>query len=269
MSFIEYERNRLSRPLVIAHRGSSGTAPENTLVAFAKANELGVDYLELDIQATSDQKLVVIHDLFLDRTTNGSGGPIYIYDYEFIKQLDAGYRFTLDRGKSYPYRNKNIRIPTLDQVFKNFPQQKLIIEIKQYLPPIEKLLVDAIKEAKAEDRVIVSSFNHRVLKRFRALAPDIRTSSSNLEWKIFWILYKLRLSFLYPFKAKLFLVPVFFNQTTIISPRFVEAVHAKKIELFVWTINEERKMKELVKLGVDGIVTDYPELLIRILEEET
>lgn len=254
--------------MVIAHRGGAQIAPENTLVAFTKAVELGVDLIELDVQATADGQLVVIHDLFLDRTTNGSGGPIYIYNYDLLKQLDAGYKFTLDGGKTYPYRGKNIRIPTLGQVLKSYPQQKFIIEIKQYVPSIEGLVVQAIRKEKAEDRVIICSFNHQVLKRFRKLAPELVTSASSFELKVFYVLYKLKLAQFYPLSVEIFLVPDFFDNKTVITQEFVKVAQSKNIKVFAWTINTPQEMEDMVRFGVDGIITDFPDLLINKIGRE-
>lgn len=254
------------RPLIIAHRCGGGIAPENTLVALKKSIQLGVDLIEVDIQATADGQLVVIHDFLLDRTTNGSGGPIYIYDYALLKQLDAGYKFTLDGGRTYPYRGKKIEIPRLEQVLELYPQQKIIIEIKQYIPPIEDLVLQAIRAANAENRVIVCCFNHQVLKRFRKLAPDLAVSGSSLELKLFYLFYKLKISSFYPLDIGLFLVPDYFKDKTVLTEKFVHAVQNRGIKIFVWTINTEKEMQEMIRFGVDGIITDRPDLLQKLVE---
>jgi glycerophosphoryl diester phosphodiesterase len=108
------------RPLNMAHRGGANLRPENTLVAFSNAVAIGVDVLELDVQRTADDVVVVIHDATVDRTTEGVGalGTLTFAD---VDQLDAGYRFTTDGGATYPYRGMGIRVPTLEQVLAAFP----------------------------------------------------------------------------------------------------------------------------------------------------
>ena len=118
------------RPLVFAHRGGGGLFPENTLEAFKYSAEMGVDVLELDIHSTADGKLVVMHDATVDRTTDGNG-RVNELTFDQLKKLDAGYKFTNDGGKTFPFRGKNITVPTLDEVFSAFPAMTFNIEPKQ------------------------------------------------------------------------------------------------------------------------------------------
>ena len=115
--------------LVIAHRGGRSLGPENTLYTFKRAVELGTDVLEMDLQTTSDGALVILHDREVDRTTNGTGA-VDSFTLSDLKKLDAGFRWSPDNSRSFPLRSKGITIPTLAEVFKTFPDQRMNIEIK-------------------------------------------------------------------------------------------------------------------------------------------
>ena len=134
-----FQKNGNSRPLVFAHRGGGGLYPENTLEAFKYSVSMGVDVLELDVHSTSDGTLVVMHDSQVDRTTNGSG-QVNQMTLVQLKKLDAGYGFTPDGGKTYPYRGRGITIPTLQEVFDALPDKTFNIEPKQAEPSITKPL---------------------------------------------------------------------------------------------------------------------------------
>jgi glycerophosphoryl diester phosphodiesterase len=121
----------LKTPIIIAHRGGS-TFPENTLPAFHHSRQIGADAFEFDIHMTKDGHLVVIHDSTVDRTTNGTGS-VHSLTFDEIMQLDAGYRF-LDAKGTYPYRDKGVTIPTVEQVFQMFPTMRMNIEIKAQYP---------------------------------------------------------------------------------------------------------------------------------------
>jgi len=254
------------RPLVMAHRGASGLAPENTLVAFQKALDLGADVLELDVHATKDGEIVVIHDETVDRTTDGRGA-VKDFTLEELKRLDAGYHFTPDGGVTYPYRGRGITIPTLKEVFAAFPQARINIEIKQSNPPIEGRLGALIEGMGAEDRVLVISFDDEAIARFRKLAPGVATGAAEGEIREFVTYLTLRMVPFYVPKADAFQVPEWYGEYHIVTKAFVDAAHSKNVEVHVWTVNEKEDMRRLLKLGVDGIITDYPDHLIEVMKE--
>jgi len=144
--------------LVMAHRGGKGLWPENTLYAFREAARAGVDVLEMDIHSTKDGVLVVIHDATVERTTDGSG-EVQSYTLEELRKLDAGYRWTNDDGKTFPYRSKGIQIPTLEEVLSTFPDIRLNIEIKPPDVRIAEKLCNQIRAAQSSSRVLVASFH--------------------------------------------------------------------------------------------------------------
>jgi len=254
------------RPLVMAHRGASGLAPENTLVAFRKALEAGADVLELDVHATEDGQVVVIHDETVDRTTDGTG-LVKDFTLEELKRLDAGYRFTPDGGATYPYRGQGIAIPTLEEVLAAFPQARINVEIKQLDPPIEDRLWALIEGMGAEDRVLVISFDDEAIARFRKLAPGVATGAAEGEIREFVTYLTLRMAPFYAPKADAFQVPEWYGEHHIVTRAFVDAAHSKNVKVHVWTVNEKEDMRRLLELGVDGIITDYPDRLVEVMKE--
>ena len=254
------------RPLHIAHRGGMGLAPENTIYAFEKAVSLGSEIFELDVHATRDGEIVVTHDDTVDRTTNGSGRVKDLTLAE-LKQLDAAYHFTADLGKSFPLRGKGLRIPTLKEIFQAFPACRINIEIKHLHPGFAQKLLRLIQESCMEDKVLVAAEQHKYSQAFRPLAPQIACSASRREVTIFYILLLLRAGFLYYPKIDALQVPEYHGKIHLVTQRFITAAHKKNIKVHVWTINNEDGMKRLLCWGADGIITDYPDRLSRVMEE--
>ena len=172
-----------------------GLAPENTIFAFDKAVSHGSEVFELDVHATKDGEIVVIHDDTVDRTTNGSGRVKDLWLAE-VKQLDTAYHYTADDGRSFPLRGKGLRIPTLKEVFQAFPDCRINIEIKQMYPGFEQKLRALIQECAMEDKVLIATEQHKYARAFRSLAPHIACSASRREVTIFYMLL-LRADFLY------------------------------------------------------------------------
>src|SRR5919109_2850030 len=143
-----------ARP-VIAHRGASARAPENSLPAFELALEAGADALELDVHATADDVAVVVHDPTLDRTTSATGA-VATLPLERVRAADAGARFSPDGGRTFPWRGRGLRIPTLDEVLVAFPTTPLVIEIKT--PRAQDAVRRTLLERRALDRSVVMSF---------------------------------------------------------------------------------------------------------------
>ncbi len=252
-------------PLNIAHRGGMGLAPENTIYAFEKAVSYGSEIFELDVHATGDGEMVVIHDDTVDRTTNGSGRVKDLTLAE-LKELDAAYHYTSDQGKSFPLRGKGLRIPTLKEVFQAFPARRINIEIKQLCPGFEQKLLALIQEYSMEDKVLIAAEQHSYSQAFRPLAPQLACSASRREVTIFYILLLLRLGFFYDAKIDALQVPEYHGRLHLVTPRFIKEAHKKNFRVHVWTINDEKDMERLLRWGVDGIITDYPNRLKRVLQ---
>ena len=253
------------RPLVIAHRGGAGISPENTLFAYKRAIDLGVDMLELDVRSTSDGKIVVLHDSTVDRTTDGKGAVADL-TFEQVRKLDAGFRWTNDGGKTFPFRGKNLQIPTLGEVFEAFPEIRINIEPKYENPSPVKPLCDLLKEFKRTDKVIVGSFRDEILKDFRQTCQSVATSATPSEASYFLAMYKIGLGASYSPKMQVLQVPEKLGRLQIVSEDYIKAAHKLNLDVHVWTINDKNDMKHLIEIGADGIMTDYPDRLLEILK---
>jgi glycerophosphoryl diester phosphodiesterase len=248
---IEEFYDSAARTRVIAHRGFSGAAPENTVAAVRAAIEIQADMVEIDVTLTSDGYIVVIHDETLDRTTNGSG-EVFRYTLAELQELDAGSWF----DPTFTWE----RIPTLDEVLTEVDGRILLnVEIKSEAVDrgIVVKVASAIRRRGMIDQVVVSSFSPMALEEMRAEAPDIWTAVV--------------------FKAK-------FHQgqdaVEIVAGLGASAFHIKRqrlttemrrrcreneIPVGVYTVNKPRRMRRLVKKGVDAIFTDHPDRLLEIL----
>lgn len=253
-------------PRVVAHRGDSANYPENTLPAFISASEMGIDIIETDVHLTKDKELVIWHDPTLERNTDGTG-TIESHTLEELKALDAGYTFTKDGGKTFPFRGKGVQLCTLDEALKACPDERFNIDLKSQESDIVNIFIKVIRENKAEKRVCGASFHLNNLKKLRQLAPDIMTSVTTLE--VIPLLLKEKLHILpKSFSRKLiFQVPVAQYGIKVITKHFVEEMHKRGAIIMVWTINDENEMMRLFRLGVDTIMTDNPRLVIRVAEE--
>jgi glycerophosphoryl diester phosphodiesterase len=253
-------------PLNFAHRGASARAPENTLEAFRLAMEAGAGGLELDVHLTRDGEVVVIHDATVDRTTDGSGAVAGM-SLDELRGLDAGCRFSPDGGATYPYRGRGLRVPTLAEVYERFPAASVNIDIKEPQQGAEEAVLQMIQNAGAEERSLVVSDDHAVVRRFRrASGGRISTGASRLEITVFYVSSRLRLERLAHPAYDALQVPVEYRGISLITPRFVEAAHSRGARVDVWTINDPGEMRRLLDLGVDVIMTDRPETLASILE---
>ena len=251
-------------PLVMAHRGGKGLWPENTLYAFEQAVALGADVLEMDIHSTADGVLVVMHDRTVDRTTDGTG-PIHELTLAQLKALDAGYHWTADEGQTYPYRGQGVTVPTVEEVFAAFPNTPLNIEIKQTDPSITAPFCQLIRDYGLTDRVLVASFDDATIQDFRRRCPEVATAAAQNEMVALFALSKAYLEGVYSPAAQAAQVPEYRSGLHVLTPRFVDAAHNRGLQVHAWTINEEADMRRLLDLGVDGIISDYPDRLLRVL----
>ena len=181
-------------PVNFAHRGGAKIVPENTLEGFREGLRVGAGVLELDVHALADGTVVVHHDETVDRTTNGSGA-IREMTLAEVKRLDAGYRFTPDGGRTYPHRGEGVKVPTLEEVYREFTDVPINVEIKGKRPGIEEAVWRIIEGVGAEERTLVVSEDSGTIRRFReASGGGVATASSSAELILFWLLSRLRLS---------------------------------------------------------------------------
>jgi glycerophosphoryl diester phosphodiesterase len=253
--------------LVIAHRGGRSLGPENTLYTFKRAADLGVDVLEMDVHRTKDGKLVVLHDSTVDRTTNGTG-TVDRYTLTELKKLDAAYYWSPDQGKSFPLRGRGISIPALSEVFEAFPQMRMNIEIKEPGQSELSAFCRLIHDSGMTQKVLIASFDAGALKKFRSLCPGIATSAGASEVMLFYALQKLHLESVYSPAFQALQVPLTYDGLQVVTKRFVDAAHARNLKVHVWTINGVVEMQKLMRLGVDGIMTDYPQLLLELIAKK-
>jgi glycerophosphoryl diester phosphodiesterase len=257
-----------AKPRVIGHRGAAGKAPENTLPSFQRALADGAALVELDVRASADGEIVIIHDETVDRTTDGRGG---VNDSRLaaLKRLDAGYRFTQDAGATYPYRGQRIEIPTLAEFFAALPEARAIVEIKQSSPSMVKRVVETVLRAGKERDVLLATEDDGIMAEIRAELgagdPPIATGFCYGEVAAFvgWLEKGAAETFRPPGQAMQ--LPCEFQGRTLVSPGTVQAAHALGVEMFVWTINDLDEMARLLSLGADGIITDYPGRLRALL----
>lgn len=240
-------------PLIVAHRGDSANAPENTLAAFRLALENGADGIELDVMLSADQKLVVIHDDTLDRTTNGHG-QVGNMPLAALRELDAGSWFRPE-FKGEP-------IPLLDEVFAEFGGKFLInVELKNYKTPkdqLPELVVALIKKHGIAGSVLLSSFNARNLPRAKSLAPEIRTGLLTLPGLLG---FPMRGFFGRRYNAD-DLHPYYRD----VSEKMVQSRHSLGQRVNVWTVDAPDDLRRMQTLGVDMIICNDPARAREILE---
>ncbi len=234
-----------TKPLVWAHRGASGYAPENTLAAFQKAVDLGADGVELDIQLTKDDQIVVIHDETIDRTSDGKG---WVKDYT-LEELRA---FNYNRTKP---EYKHADIPTMREVFELLRPTGLFINIEiktgvVFYEKIEEKILALTKEMGMEDRVCYSSFNHYTVTRIHELKPDAEVGFLYADGPIDMPSYGVK----HGVNA---LHPALYNLQ---YDGFVKECKEKGLKLNVWTVNERPYMEMCCQYGVDAIITNYPDI---------
>ncbi len=202
------EKDEKSNILVFAHRGASKEFPENTMPSFKRAAELGVDFIETDIHFTKDERFAVIHDDSIDRTTDGSG-KVAGYTMHELKKFDAGYYFTKDNGKTYPYRGKGITLMSLEEMLDAFPGQRFNIDLKDKNPYQIRHFAEVIDKFNAYNRIIAVSEHYVNLNALRKMKPQIATSFSMREKLWLYFLYKSGFIFLnISFKSIFLQVPV-------------------------------------------------------------
>lgn len=250
-------------PLVIAHQGGDDLYPSSTRYAYDAAAALGADVLEMDVHLASDGELVVIHDDSVDRTTDGAGDVAALSSAE-LRALDAAHDWSPGReGAPFPYRGQGYGVPRLVEVLADHPDAPLVIEIKpDGTDTAEALCATLRREGRAADAV-VGSFHADASAAFRSACPEVATSATPNEVRIFLVLARARLVGPYrpPFEA--LQVPVREGSIEVITPAFVRAAHAKGIQIHAWTIDDRAEMDRLLELGVDGLISDRPDRALR------
>jgi glycerophosphoryl diester phosphodiesterase len=233
-----------SRPLVFAHRGGSKIGPENTITAFDRGLAAGADGLELDVHLSRDAIPVVHHDSRLDRTTRAVGA---------LKDRTASELAGLD-------------VPALGDVLARYPRTRMIVELKDASAALARAVVEDVRRAGAMEAVCLGSFSVKALRAARACEPAIATSAGRFEVRM--ALYR---SWVHlspgrvPYQA--FQVPETSGTTRVVSPRFVKLAHEAGLAVQVWTVDEPDDIRRLLDWGVDGIISDRPDLAVEVVRE--
>jgi glycerophosphoryl diester phosphodiesterase len=247
---------------VIAHRGASGEAPENTMAAFRRAVEAGAEFIETDLQISRDARLVAVHDDMLDRTTNAHG-PVSAKTLEQLRQLDAGSWFTAEgfsRGGSHSAPQESFagqRIPTLDEILAFGREHNIGLYLEMKTPAVsgaEHALVGALRASGEIVRAVVLSFDLSQLAKVRRFEPLVVTG------------------YLYDKPAPDAVRKAVETGARQLLPRadgvtaeLVKEAHASDLKVVTWTVNAPEQAAALVAAGVDGIITDYPREMIALL----
>jgi glycerophosphoryl diester phosphodiesterase len=240
----------MRHPWVIAHRGASGHAPENTFAAFQRAVELGATFIETDLHVTRDGRFVAIHDSTVGRTTNGSG-DVHDFTLDELREIDAGMWFDREfMGQ---------RIPTLEEILEFSRKHDVVFYLELKYPAVwgmDHALAAALQKAQSAPRTIVISFDRATLAPLRRLDPSIMIGLLVEEAKADCIQAAVELG------ARQ-LCP----KASSITPEFVEDAHRSDLQVVTWTANTTAEMRAMIKARVDGIMTDFPDRLRALIED--
>ncbi|WP_231758238.1 glycerophosphodiester phosphodiesterase [Microbulbifer elongatus] len=267
LQFPSFQAEGFRRPLVISHADDSGLGlyPGNTPVFLQKMAEMNVDVLEMDVHATSDDELVLMHDDTVDRTTDGKG-RIRDKSLEELRQLNVAYNWSQD-GTTYPYRENPQRILTVDEVFKTYPRYPMVIELKTPDPEAARALCRKLKAFNKSNLVIVSSFYQGAVNALREDCPQVATGAGSDEVRYFAAATKLNAFRLLSPRYQALHIPLSYDGITLVDRRSLRQAQNHGVRVDVWTVNDEAEMRRLIELGVDGIMTDRPDRLLRVIEE--
>jgi glycerophosphoryl diester phosphodiesterase len=249
-------------PRVMAHRGASAEYPENTMLAFRAAAEIGADYIELDVHCTRDGEVVVVHDAALSRIASDDR-LVAEMTIDQLEMVDAALNFS-PAGDAWPFRAVGIRIPRLAEVLSSWPALRFVIEFKPRALEIADAALEVVRAMGMERRVLFASEHLPPLSRARMLAPQIPTSLSAIEIASF-------IQSLgsggppYAGQGNALQIPPEYQGINLATREVVAAAHRNGLEVHVWTINGKAEMEEMLSLGVDGIITDHPGRLLTLL----
>jgi glycerophosphoryl diester phosphodiesterase len=249
-----------TRPQVFAHRGGCALGPENTMAAFDRGLAAGADGLELDVHLSADGVAVVCHDSTLDRTTSGSG-PVAARTAAELAAIDAGCRFS--DGGSYPFRGRGVGVPSLREVLRRYPDVPIIVEMKVDSAAMGRALADEVRAAGAGDRVCAAGYGPQAMDAARAALPGMATSACHPEVRL--AVYRSLAG--WPVRRAPyggFQVPERAGLIRIVSPRFIRHAHRANRGVQVWTVDAEADMTRLLEWGVDGLITNRPDLAVRV-----
>ena len=255
---------------VVAHRGDSKYYPENSMVAFKSAIELGVDIIETDVHMSSDGVIFIWHDETTEKL-DGNKTHVTKRKWSELEKLDLGFLY-IDKNGKRPFSSTGIRLMKFQEALKTFPNIKFNVDLKDKKPKLVRDMYEILKKENAFNRVVIASFHTENLKRMRKLSPKVTTSYGVTEVLLLVILSKiglLRLISNFLILSPVLQVPVSAKGLRVITSKFIKILHKRGVKVQVWTINNRDEMTTLYKLGVDGVMTDDPRLLLEVVNNHS
>lgn len=260
-------------PIILAHRGGSLIAPENTMVAFKNAAELGVHGFEIDIRLTKDEEIIVFHDEYVDRTTDGAG-RVADMTLDELKLLDFGYHF-INEEQEYAYRGQGESVTTLRELFEQFPQMLINIDMKDSPETYEGSLIPSklwrlIEEMGAQHRVVVTSFFDEQIDRFNLYAQNnVALGAGENEVRKAYSAYTSQFGHLYHPRTDVMQIPVKSGVFPLDGAGFIHFLSKLNVPVHYWTINDKETMERLLVAGAKGIITDRPDIAVQLLADKS
>ncbi|HVO21828.1 MAG TPA: glycerophosphodiester phosphodiesterase [Anaeromyxobacter sp.] len=255
----------LPGPWLVAHRGGGALAPENTLAAFDRAASLRADAIEIDVRRTRDGAVVIFHDQDTARLL-GQPGTVAARTLAELAHLDAGAAFTADGGATFPFRGRGLSVPTLAEVLRRYPSMRFNVDAKDDDPEMAAALAEVVRSAFAEDRVCVGSFSDRQAERLGALLPRCARFLPQEAATCHVLAARAgRSGAGCPSGFDLADLPFRLGGEVVVDAAVLDHFHSLRIPVHAWVVDDEAEMRALLAAGVDGIVTDRPDLLARVL----
>ena len=269
----------VSDPIVLGHRGAAGHAPENTLLSFERAIALGADAIESDVQVTRDGVPVLLHDDVVDRVTNGAGS-VDAFTLEELQDLDAGYYFGIDdrgfgiddRGQTDPaaptrFRGRGLRVPSLQEAFEAFPAARFNLEIKTSAAGVVAQVIELVAKFERERTTLLTAADDEIMVSIRAelASRSVGAATSASVSEVVAVVRSAVSGADPPSEIMALQIPMTFGDAPLVTPALVAHTRQHGIQLHVWTINDSDQMGELLDLGVDGLVTDFPDRAVHTI----
>lgn len=240
-----------TKPIIYAHRGASAICPENTMIAFKKAVELGSTGIECDVQMTKDGVLIICHDEYLERTTDGKG---------LLKDYTLAELQKLDAGSWMDKKFAGEKLPTLDELLEFVKKTGILlnIELKNGIieySGLEERVITAVKSFDLANKVIVSSFNHESVHRFKQMTTDIKAGILYMEplYRVWEYLEKIGCECAHPYLQA-------------INPSIAQEMKKRSYIINTFTVDSPDFAKRMIEMGVDGMITNYPDKILEVVE---
>jgi len=264
-----YRINEGDKPWIIAHGGAKQLFPENTMVAFSGAVQIGIDALEMDVCMTKDEMLITHHDLTIDRMSDGEG-RVLDFTFQELLQFNFGEDFQ-DIDGNYPYREDTVLATKLEDVFTEYGNMPLMVEIKDKGEDGKRaaeVLKELINTHQIQNNIVVVAFSEEVLAYFYEITNgEILIGTSEEETKDFVFTGLSAMEFLYQPNASIVAIPTSNSGISLASKRVINSAHRRNMAVHYWTINDKETMRKLIENGADGLITDRPDLMKELLVE--